>query len=96
MRQMLELAAADVGSGSSLVCPHCVMLGEPLPCLGHGVPICSFERLDRTSCKLLAAGSHGSWPYFLEVSMAQWTSEVFQPHCSTLALNEATSGVYLL
>ena len=101
MRQMLEPAAADVGSGFSLVSPHCVMLGEPLPSLGHGVPVCSFERLDRTSCKLFfslksAAGSHGPWLYFLEVSMAQWTSEVFQPHCSTLALNEATSGVYLL
>lgn len=64
MRQMLEPAAADVGSGSSLVSPYCVMLGEPLPSLGPGVPICSFERLDRMSCRLFfslksAAGSHG-------------------------------------
>lgn len=35
MRQTLGLAAADVASGASLVSPHCVMLGKPLPSLGH-------------------------------------------------------------
>lgn len=75
------------------------MVGKPLPSLSLRVPFCSSKRLGRMSCapaqtqQLKAAVPR---LYFLKVSTAQWTSEAFQPHCSSPAFNGATSGVYLL
>lgn len=76
MGQTSEPAATDVGSGPGLISPHYVMQGKPLPSLDFGVSrgwtqwvLSCFPAQDR---QLEAAGS---WPYFLEVSTVQWTSE---------------------
>ena len=63
MRQTLERAPADVGSGPSLISPLCVMQGKPLPSLDLGVLIYNFKGSDTMGSKLfssseLAAESH--------------------------------------
>lgn len=101
MGQTLEPAAAGVGSGLSLVSPRCVRLSKAPPSLSlrflSTVSRVWAERvLSCSAAQNQQLEATGSWPYFCKVSMAQWTLEAFQLHCSTPVFNEATSGVYLL
>lgn len=67
------------------------MLGQPLLSLGLEFPACSFRGwTERVLSCFPAQNQHleatGPWPYFLEVSVARWPSEVFEPRCPTLPL----------